>query len=135
MHRYEEALTDFNHALQLNPDHAWAIYESAVALRLLGSEGAAERWRRAVEAFQAESAGEGQRAVRAAGNLLVVLCGLPDWRRAQEQVEVFLSASTSRHQIEEVLNDLADLRGALPVDPGQLDPIVSRLEAALSQMS
>ncbi|MER6274019.1 tetratricopeptide repeat protein [Streptomyces sp900105755] len=135
MHRYEDALTDFNHAIQLDPEDGWAIYESAVILRLLGSEGAAERWNRAVEAFQAESAGEGQKAVWAAGGLLVVLCGLPDWRRAQEQVDVFLSACTSRNGIEEVLNDLADLRGVLPVDPDQIDPIVSRLEAALSQMS
>ncbi|MEU2358660.1 tetratricopeptide repeat protein [Streptomyces misionensis] len=135
MHRYDEALTDLNHAIQLDPEDAWAIYESAVVLRLLGSEGAAERWHRAVEASQAEAAGEGLEAVWAAGGLLVVLCGLPDWRRAQEQVEVFLSASTSRHQIKEVLNDLADLRDALPVDASQLDPIVSRLEAALSQMS
>ncbi|MYR89861.1 hypothetical protein GTY41_34360 [Streptomyces sp. SID685] len=112
---------------------AWAIYESAVVLRLLGYEGAAERWNRAVEAVQAEAAGEGRKAVWAAGNLLVVLCGLPDWQRAQEQVDVFLSACTSRHQIKEVLNDLADLRGALSVDASQLDPIVSRLEAALSQ--
>ncbi|MEU5445204.1 tetratricopeptide repeat protein [Streptomyces griseofuscus] len=133
MHRYEEALTDFNHAIQLDPDQAWAIYESAVVLRLLGSEGAAERWNRALEAFQAGAAGEGQKAVWAAGNLLVVLCGLPDWRRAHEQAGVFLSACTNRYQIEEVLNDLADLRGALPVDASQLDPIVSRLEAALSQ--
>ncbi|MFI1607771.1 tetratricopeptide repeat protein [Streptomyces griseofuscus] len=135
MGRYDDALTDFNHAIQLDPEDAWAIYESAVVLRLLGSEGAAERWRRAAEVFQAESAGEGQKAVRAAGNLLVVLCGLPDWRRAQEQVDVFLSACTSRHQVKEVLSDLADLRGTLPVDASQLDPIVSRLEAALSQMS
>ncbi|MGW5497721.1 tetratricopeptide repeat protein [Streptomyces olivaceoviridis] len=133
--RYDEALTDLNHAIQLDPESGWAIYESAVVLQLLGSEGAAERWRRAVEAFQAESVGEGQEAVWAAGSLLVALCGLPDWRRAQEQVEVFLSACISRHEIKEVLMDLADLRGALPVDSNQLDPIVSRLEAALSQMS
>lgn len=133
LNRLDEALTDFDRAIQLDPDYAWAIYESAVVLRLLGSEGAAERWRRAVEASQAEAAGEGLEAVWAAGGLLVVLCGLPDWRRAQDQVEVFLSASTSRHQIKDVLNDLADLRGVLPVDASQLDPIVSRLEAALSQ--
>ncbi|BBC91241.1 tetratricopeptide repeat protein [Streptomyces griseofuscus] len=133
MGRYDEALTDLDHAIQLDPEDGWAIYESAVVLRLSGSEGAAERWHRVVEVFQAESVGEGRKAVWAAGNLLVVLCGLPDWRRAQEQVEVFLSASPSRHQIKEVLNDLADLRGALPVGASQLDPIVSRLEAALSQ--
>ncbi|MFJ2171263.1 tetratricopeptide repeat protein, partial [Streptomyces griseofuscus] len=133
MSRYDEALTDLNHAIQLDPEDGWAIYESAVVLRLSGSEGAAERWHRVVEVFQAESVGEGRKAVWAAGNLLVVLCGLPDWQRAQEQVDVFLSGCTSCHQIKEVLNDLADLRGALSVDASQLDPIVSRLEAALSQ--
>lgn len=118
---------------QRNPHTAFGkrtTSQSAVVLHLLGSEGAAEQWHRAVEAFRAESAGEGQKAVWAAGSLLVVLCGLPDWRRAHEQAEVFLSACTSRYLIQEVLSDLADPRGALPVDASQLDPIVSRLEAA-----
>ncbi|MEU1661938.1 hypothetical protein ABZ527_38620, partial [Streptomyces griseofuscus] len=58
--RYDEALTDLDHAIQLDPEDGWAIYESAVVLRLSGSEGAAERWHRVVEVFQAESVGEGR---------------------------------------------------------------------------
>ncbi|WP_445284020.1 tetratricopeptide repeat protein [Streptomyces sp. DSM 118148] len=130
--RYDEALTDLDHAIRLDPEDAWAMYESAVVMRLSGTERSVERWHRAVEILQAESAGEGRAAVWAAGSLLVVLCGLPDWHRAQEQLEAFLSVGHSRYEIQDVLTDLADLRNALPVEAGQLDPIVNRLEEALT---
>ncbi|MEU6732050.1 tetratricopeptide repeat protein [Streptomyces physcomitrii] len=130
--RYDDALTDLNRAIELDGDKGWAVLESAVVLRLQGMPEGDARWQRAVELFAAAAAEEGADA-ETAGNLLVVLCGLPDWVRAQEQLEALLRAAPRRYVIEEVLRDLADLRSVLPVEAEQLDPLVHRLREALEQ--
>ncbi|MFJ8113390.1 hypothetical protein [Streptomyces sp. NPDC096132] len=68
----------------------------------------------------------------ARSNLLVVLCALPDWNRAESQVDVFLSFSL-RYQITEAVDDLTALQRALSVDPHRLAAVLGRLQQALQR--
>ncbi|MBX9399260.1 hypothetical protein K4749_38245 [Streptomyces sp. TRM72054] len=62
-----------------------------------------------------------------------MLCALPDWDRAESQLELFLSFSPPRHQITEAVDDLEDLQRAVPVDARRLIAILGRLREALER--
>ncbi|MWA15692.1 tetratricopeptide repeat protein [Streptomyces sp. BA2] len=129
--RYEEALADFDRAIELRPDCGWFPYQSALAMRLSGTPGEADQWQRAMDIYQAQARGVPGFADLARSNLLVLLCALPDWERAEEQLRTFLSHTPSRHQIVEALDDLADVQRAAPVSPDRLAPILGQLRDAL----
>ncbi|MGE6737135.1 tetratricopeptide repeat protein, partial [Streptomyces sp. NPDC059900] len=130
--RHTEALADFARAAELRPDCGWFPYQAALTMRLSGTPGEAEQWQRAMDIYEAQTLGDAAFAHLPRSNLLVVLCALPDWERAGEQLRTFLSHAPSRHQIAEALTDLADLQRAVHVDPGSLQPITARLRDALS---
>ncbi|MFH8491238.1 tetratricopeptide repeat protein [Streptomyces longisporoflavus] len=129
--RYEEALADFARAAELRPDCGWFPYQAALAMRLSGAPGEADQWQRAMDIYDAQTLGEPAFADLPRSNLLVLLCALPDWERAEEQLRTFLSYSPSHHQIAEALTDLADLQRAVRIDPDRLEPIVDRLRETL----
>ncbi|MFC8130665.1 tetratricopeptide repeat protein [Streptomyces sp. NPDC057302] len=129
--RYEEALADFDRAIELRPDCGWFPYQSALVMRLTGAPGEPDRWRLAVDIYQAQASDEPGFPDLARSNLLVLLCGLPDWEHAKEQLRTFLSYAPSPHQVMEALDDLADLQRAVPVSPERLAPILDRLRAAV----
>lgn len=129
--RYEEALADFDRAIGFRPDCGWFPYQSALVMRLSGTPGEAAMWERAMDIYQTASRGERGFADLARSNLLVLLCALPDWERAEEQLHAFLSHAPSPHQIVEALDDMADLQRAVPVSPDRLAPIQRQLRDAL----
>ncbi|MFI6409903.1 tetratricopeptide repeat protein [Streptomyces sp. NPDC050548] len=130
--RHGEALADLEHAIALRPECGWFHYQSALVMRLTGSSLESERWRRALEIYE-EQAATAETGDLARSNLLVVLCGLPDWDRAESQLELFLSLSPSWHQITEAVDDLEDLRRAVSVDERRLAVILGRLREALER--
>ncbi|WP_330333988.1 tetratricopeptide repeat protein [Streptomyces sp. NBC_00536] len=128
--RPARALDDFNRALALAPDSAWDTYEHALVLRLTGRD-AEPGLRRAAGMFAREAARTGVDGVRSRGNLIVVLCALGDWERAAAETAVFLAPGRPGWQIEEVLDDLADLRGVRDPEPRRSAELAARLSAAL----
>ncbi|MFE6365869.1 tetratricopeptide repeat protein [Streptomyces sp. NPDC057806] len=130
--RHAEALADFEHAIALRPECGWFHYQSALVMRLTGASTQSERWQRARAIYEAQ-AGAAEASDLARSNLLVVLCALPDWDRAESQLELFLSFSPPRHQITEAIDDLEDLQRAIPVDARQLIAIFGRLREALER--
>ncbi len=88
-----------------------------------------------MEIFTAEADKGGPGALSGRANLMVVLCGLGEWERAAEQMELFLGASPVFWLVQELLVDLADLSGALPVDATRLRPLQLRLEATAEGLS
>ncbi|MGY5052377.1 hypothetical protein ACWDE0_43650, partial [Streptomyces sp. 900105755] len=130
MGHYDNALTDFNHAIELDPTDAWDHFEVAVALRLLADPREHEHWRRAVEILTAEASAGGTDAAHARGNLLVVYCALAVWDKAAEELERFLAYAPTPSRIREALQDLTDLQQTLPMDLALLQPLRQRLEAA-----
>ncbi|MET9700262.1 tetratricopeptide repeat protein [Streptomyces sp. NPDC006529] len=128
--RLERALADLDRALALAPDSPWDVYERALALRLTGV-GADAELRRAADLFLREAQAPGVDGVRSRGNLIVVLCALGDWEQAAAQTAAFLVPGRPGWQIEEVLADLADLRGVRDPDPRRSAELTARLTAAL----
>ncbi|MFC7265746.1 tetratricopeptide repeat protein [Streptomyces lutosisoli] len=128
---YEEALADFDRAIALSPECGWFPYQSALVMRLTGAPAEAHQWQRAMDIYEAKALSAEGAGDLARSNLLVLLCALPDWERAEEQLRSFLSYSPSHHQIGEALDDLADLQRTVPVAPDMLASILSRLRDAL----
>ncbi|MFK4069839.1 hypothetical protein [Streptomyces sp. NPDC029674] len=127
-------MADGERAVELGPACGWFPYQSALTMRVTGAPGEADRWRCALELFEAQGVDGPGGTDLARSNLLVVLCALPDWGRAEEQLHRFLSHRPSRHQVAEALEDLVNLRRAVPVDAGRLAPVVGRLRDALGAM-
>jgi tetratricopeptide (TPR) repeat protein len=130
--RHAEALADFEQAIALRPESGWFHYQSALVMRLTGASLESERWRRARAIYEAQAVAA-EAGDLARSNLLVVLCALPDWDHAESQLELFLSFSPSWHQITEAVDDLEDLRRAVPVDARRLAVVLGRLREALER--
>ncbi|MER7929804.1 tetratricopeptide repeat protein [Streptomyces sp. NPDC096057] len=129
---HAEALADFEHAITLLPECGWFHYQSALVTRLTGASSESEPWRRARAIYEAQ-AGAAEAGDLARSNLLVMLCALPDWDRAERQLGLFLSFSPPPYQIVEAVDDLQDLRRAVPVDARRLAAILGRLLEALER--
>ncbi|GGU30176.1 hypothetical protein GCM10010289_59500 [Streptomyces violascens] len=129
MNRYDDALADFNRAIGLRSGDAWNHFEVAVTLRLLGRPLEHDHWREAVHILTAEASAGGSDAVHASGNLLVIYCALPEWDKAAEEVERFLTYAPTPSRIREALEDLAQLPETLPVDLPLLQSLQRRLES------
>ncbi|MET9411209.1 tetratricopeptide repeat protein [Streptomyces sp. NPDC002935] len=123
---YTEALVDLEYAIALRPECGWFHYQSALVMRLTGAAEERERWHRARALYEAQAA-EPQASDLARSNLLVVLCGLPEWDRAEIQLESFLSHSPSQHQVREAVADLENLGRAVSVDHQRLSAVLDRL--------
>ncbi|MFF1725433.1 tetratricopeptide repeat protein [Streptomyces sviceus] len=130
--RYAEALADFEHAIALRPECGWFHYQSALVMRLTEDSTENERLQHARAIYEAQADAE-EPGDLARSNLLVVLCALPDWDRAEGQLESFLSFAPQPHQITEAVKDLEDLRRAVPVDARRLAAILGRLRQALER--
>ncbi|MFG2946489.1 tetratricopeptide repeat protein [Streptomyces adustus] len=129
---HAKALADLEHAIALRPERGWFHYQSALVMRLTGAAQEPQRWRSALEITEEQAAEEGASDL-ARSNFLVVLCGLPDWDRAESQLEAFLSHSPSPHQVVEALDDLEDLRRAVPVEAQRLSAVLARLREELER--
>ncbi|MET7289932.1 tetratricopeptide repeat protein [Streptomyces sp. NPDC005573] len=127
---HAEALADLEYAIALRPERGWFHYRSALVMRLTGAVEEPQRWRRALEILEAQAAEE-EASDLARSNFLVALCGLPDWGRAESQLETFLSHSPSPHQVIEAMDDLENLSHAVPVDPERLSAVLGRLREQL----
>lgn len=88
MGRYEEALTDFTHVLELDPQDQWAIASGGEIYRLLGRfDEALADFNQAIELWPESRLDRcrtrGKHHVRAAGRALTrrlaVGCHLPSW--------------------------------------------------------
>ncbi|WP_212912539.1 tetratricopeptide repeat protein [Streptomyces sp. TS71-3] len=130
--RPADALADLMRSVAIDADDEWCHLHIAVAQRRLGrTEAEAASWARAVEkGTAAAGSGDLARRTNARGNLIVIHCAMSAWAEAARALETFLDGAPDRHRIRAVLDDLAKLRGWLPVDPEPLEPLVRRLEEA-----
>ncbi|MFJ6509103.1 tetratricopeptide repeat protein [Streptomyces sp. NPDC091879] len=129
---YPKALADLEFAIALRPEVGWFHYQSALVMRLTGAGEERERWHRALAIYEAQAA-EPQASDLARSNLLVVLCGLPDWEQAEIQLESFLSRSPSLHQVREAVSDLEGLKHVAPAALHRLSAIIEQLRGHLGR--
>ncbi len=134
MGRYDEALADLNRSIELGPDNFWARHECAMVLSLLGLDGARDQWCKAKDALMALAEGGDPYALDRRYGLVVVLCGLGEWKEAAEQLESLLTASPGPHVVAELLTDLTELAGTVPVDHVRLRPLLGRMEVAVKEL-
>ncbi|MFE3883782.1 tetratricopeptide repeat protein [Streptomyces lydicus] len=131
--RYEEALADFNHAIELDADSGWAHYEKAVALYVTRDPAHEVHFAHAIELCTPASSESTSEAVTDMAILFLVHCSVPDWRKVEGFLTNFLGCGPAPGKISELLVDMENLRILLP-SPGEYLPLFrDQLESALRE--
>ncbi|WP_350256693.1 tetratricopeptide repeat protein [Streptomyces sp. Edi2] len=131
--RYEEALADFNRAIELDADSGWAHYEKAVALYAAQDPACEVQFAHTVEVCTPASSESTAEAATDVAILFLVHCFVPDWGKAEGYLADFLSRSPAPGQISELLVDIENLRILVPSVGEHLPLFRDRLQSALRE--
>lgn len=109
-----EAFAGFGRVIVLWRGCGWLRCRSAFVVCLSGVSLEGGWWWRALVIYETQAAAA-ETGDLARSDLLVVLCGLPDWDCAESRLELFLLFSPSWHQVAEGVGDVEGFRCVVSV--------------------
>jgi tetratricopeptide (TPR) repeat protein len=118
MERYEEALTDFNRAIELDPTDAWSFYRLALIRRAQGSDddahallqSAIDIGRASMRTFPAEGT--------PALNVIVYLLAAGRYAEAETELRTTLHQELNSRDVREAIRDINELKRLAGEDLG-----------------
>jgi len=112
MGRYDDALTDLNRAIELDPDDGWLPYQLALVYL---AQGRVDDFRRHIQRaidLEQEDARSDPEDQRAALNIMVYLAALGSHAEARQQARAALMGKLGPGTIRDAIRDLREVQKA-----------------------